>query len=134
MIEEVAEDHFSHNGEYIEYSSLEAAKEAIDEHARNLGYMVVKAHGSKKRGYLGYCYNQYQCCQRGKYEGHPLKNTGTRRNNCRFELNVTKKCGSDNSWKIKVVMEKHNHGPVSSLSSLPEERQKNVKKYSKLID
>ena len=67
-----------------EYSSLEAAKEAIDENGRAFGYMVVKSSGiNREGGYCRHCYKCYVACAMISYGVNPgllsmtLTNVGT---------------------------------------------------------
>jgi hypothetical protein len=105
----------------IVYSTLEAAKSALQNHARENGYGVSVVSSRETR-------TAYGCAKGGKYrdtrnpethESKRRKNTSSMKTDCRWSVHA-KKC--HDGWIIAVQNNNHNHGRIAASSALPQHR------------
>jgi Transcription factor AFT len=55
------------------------------------------------------------------HESKRRKNTSTTKTGCPFRVDAAP-CEAQPGWKVEVVENRHNHGPVAALSALPAHR------------
>jgi hypothetical protein len=105
------------------FTNPQAAKAALQEHAKNNGYAISVDSSNIKRVF-------YICTKGGKYSSkgkdptvhlsRQRRNTGTIKTECPYKVVVRNE--ESVGWKLQVVDNNHNHGPVTALSALPQHR------------
>ena len=106
------------------YDDPKAVKDALQAHAGQNGYSITVSSSNERRVF-------YMCSKSGKYdakgkvstthESKRRKNTSTMKTDCKYRC-VARKLDTDDGWKLEVLDNNHNHGPVSALSALPAHR------------
>jgi hypothetical protein len=101
------------------YPYLDAAKDALQAHARDNGYRIAIESSDKRRTF-------FRCSKGGKYDNrfkdstvHPSrqrKNTSTMKTRCKFQAVARKEQG--NQWRLEILDNNHNHDAVAALSAL----------------
>jgi hypothetical protein len=105
------------------YPSSTAAKAALQEHARVNGYGIGIESSTQKRIF-------FRCAKGGKYDDRfkdptvqiskQCKNTSTMKTDCKFKAVVRQQ--ENGQWKLEVLDNNHNHGPLAALAALPQYR------------
>lgn len=87
---------------------------------RNIGYVIVIKNSRRNYNVV------FQCDRGGVYRSTKIstRNTGTKKINCPFRLEG-KYSAVDDSWKVKMICEMHNHQPSFHLEGHPYPRRLN---------
>ncbi|KAL7807507.1 hypothetical protein V8C44DRAFT_186290 [Trichoderma aethiopicum] len=118
------------------FTTADEAFKALQAHARDQGYAVVKTrpsdyHNGKPRRYDISC-----VCGNGKYksEAAGLRKSTTKRTGCPFKMKMVQRKDANDLWVLGILCGSHNHGANPAIS-FPEHRraaltpeQKNVLK------
>nr|XP_016439307.1 PREDICTED: protein FAR1-RELATED SEQUENCE 8-like [Nicotiana tabacum] len=95
----------------MQFSSKDVTFDFYKEHARLLGFCIVKRISNKKGGDI-VRYVQYGCDRSRK----PRNKHVTKRRNCRARINEILE--ENGSWRFSKVVKKHNHHLEPVLSRL----------------
>lgn len=107
-----------------EYLEPKDARRDLEVHAGANGFAITVASSNSSRII-------FRCSRGGRYDPkgksssqHPSRqqrNTGTSKTDCPYRV-VARKIKDAEGWRLEVIENGHNHGPVEDLSELPRYR------------
>lgn len=123
------------------YSEINTGITAIQRHARDHGYALVRR--DKQQNRIVYTCDRYRkYSDRGKKEHvnemNRRRNTGSRKTDCKMKLAVVRN-RSDRSWKVSIIQGEHNHArsadaaahPTHRLAAIPAETAAQIDTFAK---
>ncbi|KAH0489392.1 hypothetical protein TgHK011_009824 [Trichoderma gracile] len=106
------------------FTSADEAFKALQAHARDQGYAVVKTRPSDYRDGKPRRYDVACVCGNGKYksEAAGLRKTRTKRTGCPFKMKMVQRKDADDLWVIGILCGSHNHDANPAIN-FPEHRR-----------
>ncbi|ETS07133.1 hypothetical protein M419DRAFT_67446 [Trichoderma reesei RUT C-30] len=106
------------------FASAEEAFKALQAHARDQGYAVVKTRPSDYKDGKPRRYDIACVCGNGKYKSGAagLRKSGTKRTGCPFKMKIVRRKDADDLWVPGILCGSHNHDANSAIN-FPEHRR-----------
>lgn len=117
------------------FTSVDEAFKALQEHAREEGYALVKKRPSSYENNLPRRYDIACVCGNGEYKSKAsgLRKSKTKRTGCPFKMKIVQRKDSGDQWVPGLICSDHNHAPNLAVSfpvhrraALTEEQRHNI--------